>query len=94
MLVRAFYYSHTAGGQYALGFTLEKRGPVLFFGHDGHNYGYISSMLGSVDGGYGMVIKTNSENGWKAINKIKKLVGRKYWGLGPYHPKKDQSQGR
>lgn len=89
MLTPVSYSSHTAGGQYALGFTLEKRGPVLFFGHDGHNYGYISSMLGSVEGGYGMVIMTNSENGWKAINKIKKLVGRKYWGLGPYHPKKD-----
>lgn len=73
---------HTAGGQYALGFTLEKRGPVTFFGHDGHNYGYISSMLGSLDGGYGMVIMTNSENGYKAINQIEKLIGRKYWHLG------------
>jgi CubicO group peptidase (beta-lactamase class C family) len=77
----------TTAGQYALGFSLEKRGPVQFFGHDGHNYGYICSMLGSMEGGYGMVIMTNSENGWKAINKIKKLVGRKYWGLGPYRPK-------
>jgi len=78
--------ANNSGSQYALGFTIAKRGPVNFFGHDGHNYGYISSMLASLEGGYGMVIMTNSENGWKAVNKIKKLVGRKYWGLGPYHP--------
>lgn len=83
MMVTPVSYSyHTAGGQYALGFTLEKRGPVTFFGHNGHNYGYISSMLGSLDGGYGIVIMTNSENGYKAINQIEKLVGRKYWHLG------------
>jgi CubicO group peptidase (beta-lactamase class C family) len=69
-------------GGYALGFTLQKRGTgILFFGHDGHNYGYISSMLGSLDNGLGVVIMTNSENGWKAVNKIKKLVGRKFWGF-------------
>lgn len=67
---------------YALGFTKERRGNnVLFFGHDGQNYGYICSMLGSVENGRGVVIMTNSDNGWKAINKIKKLVGRKYWGF-------------
>lgn len=88
MLTPVSFSGHTAGGQYALGFTLEKRGPKPFFGHDGHNYGFIASMLGSLEGGYGMVIMTNSENGWKAINKIKKLVGRKYWGLGPYREKK------
>jgi len=74
--------SNSSGGQYSLGFEIEKRGTgVTFFGHDGHNYGYISSMLGSLEGGFGVVIMTNSENGWKAVNKIKKLVGRKYWGF-------------
>jgi CubicO group peptidase (beta-lactamase class C family) len=69
-------------GQYGLGFSNEKRGNgVLFFGHDGHNYGYISSMIGSFDKGFGVVIMTNSENGWKAVNKIKKIVGRKFWGF-------------
>jgi CubicO group peptidase (beta-lactamase class C family) len=68
--------------QYALGFSLEKRGTgVVFFGHEGHNYGYISSMLASLEGGFGLVIMTNGENGWKAVNKIKKLVGRAYWGF-------------
>lgn len=72
----------TPPNQYGLGFGLEKRGTgVLFFGHDGHNYGYISSMLASFDNGFGVVIMTNGENGWKAVNKIKKLVGRKYWGF-------------
>ena len=67
---------------YALGFSREVRGTgVNFFGHDGHNVGYISSMLASTDKGFGVVILTNSENGWKAINKIKKLVGRKFWGF-------------
>jgi CubicO group peptidase (beta-lactamase class C family) len=68
--------------QYALGFSLEKRGTgVLFFGHDGHNYGYVASMIASRDQGFGVVIMTNGENGWKAVNKIKKLVGRDYWGF-------------
>lgn len=67
---------------YGLGFSREIRGTgVKFFGHDGHNIGYISSMLGSLDKGFGVVILTNSENGWKAVNKIKKLVGRKFWGF-------------
>lgn len=67
---------------YGLGFSREVRGAgVKFFGHDGHNIGYISAMLGSVDKGFGVVILTNSENGWKAVNKIKKLVGRKFWGF-------------
>lgn len=67
---------------YGLGFSREVRGTgVKFFGHDGHNMGYISSMLGSMEKGFGVVILTNSENGWKAVNKIKKLVGRKLWGF-------------
>lgn len=68
-------------GKYGLGFYREGRGGVSFFGHGGHNYGYISSMFGSPEGGFGMVIMTNSENGWKAINKINKLVGRRLWGF-------------
>lgn len=69
-------------GSYGLGFTNEVRGTgVRFFGHDGHNMGYICSMIGSLDKGFGVVIMTNSENGWKAVNKIKKLVGRKFWGF-------------
>ena len=67
---------------YGLGFSREVRGTgVKFFGHDGHNIGYISTMLGSLDNGFGVVVLTNSENGWKAVNKIKKLVGRKFWGF-------------
>lgn len=69
-------------GSYGLGFSSEVRGTgVKFFGHDGHNMGYICSMIGSLDNGFGVVIMTNSENGWKAVNKIKKLVGRKFWGF-------------
>jgi CubicO group peptidase (beta-lactamase class C family) len=69
-------------GSYGLGFTNEVRGTgVRFFGHDGHNMGYICSMIGSLDKGFGVVIMTNSENGWKAVNKVKKLVGRKFWGF-------------
>jgi len=69
-------------GSYGLGFSNEVRGTgVKFFGHDGHNMGYICSMLGSLDDGFGVVIMTNSENGWKAVNKIKKIVGRKFWGF-------------
>ena len=67
---------------YGLGFSREIRGTgVKFFGHDGHNIGYISAMLGSLDKGFGVVILTNSEKGWRAVNKIKKLVGRKFWGF-------------
>jgi CubicO group peptidase (beta-lactamase class C family) len=68
--------------QYGLGFSNEIRGTgVKFFGHDGHNVGYICSMIGSLDDGFGVVVMTNSENGWKAVNKIKKIVGRKFWGF-------------
>jgi CubicO group peptidase (beta-lactamase class C family) len=68
--------------QYGLGFSNEIRGTgVKFFGHDGHNIGYICSMIGSLDDGFGVVVMTNSENGWKAVNKIKKIVGRKFWSF-------------
>jgi CubicO group peptidase (beta-lactamase class C family) len=67
---------------YTNGFMLEKRGTgIVFFGHDGHNPGSISTMIASIDGHYGLVILTNSEDGWKAINKIKKLAGRTFWGF-------------
>lgn len=67
---------------YGLGFSNEIRGTgVKFFGHDGHNMGYVCSMIGSLDHGFGIVVMTNSENGWKAVNKIKKIVGRKFWGF-------------
>lgn len=81
MVTPVTYVTHIPGGQTGLGFTLGKRGSRPFFGHDGHNLGYISSMLASLEGGVGLVILTNSENGWKAINRIKKLVGRRYWGI-------------
>lgn len=69
-------------GSYGLGFSNEVRGTgVKFFGHDGHNLGYICSMIGSLENGFGVVVMTNSENGWKAVNKIKKIVGRKFWGF-------------
>lgn len=68
-------------GKYGLGIYYEGRGGVKFFGHGGHNYGYISGMYGSPEKGFGMVIMTNSENGWKAINKINKVVGRRIWGF-------------
>lgn len=72
--------SKASMGKYGLGFSLQKLGTgVSFFGHDGHNYGYISSMLGSLDGGFGVIIMTNSEKGWKQVNRIKTIVGRKFW---------------
>lgn len=68
--------------QYGLGFSNVVRGTgVSFFGHDGHNVGYICSMIASLDAGFGVVIMTNSENGWNAVNKIKKTVGRTFWGF-------------
>jgi hypothetical protein len=34
---------------YGLGFSKEVRGTgVKFFGHDGHNYGYICRLIGSI----------------------------------------------
>ena len=63
-------------GPYGLGFTIgQKR-----FGNSGHNLGYFSTMIAGFDGGYGLVIMTNSENGQKAQQKIRNLIGRRYWG--------------
>lgn len=68
--------------QYGLGFTSEIRGTgVTFFGHGGHNIGFKSIMLASTEGGFGVVILANSEEGSKAGDKILKLVGRKLWGF-------------
>jgi CubicO group peptidase (beta-lactamase class C family) len=67
---------------YGLGFTNEIRGTgVKFFGHGGHNIGYKSIMLASMNDGFGVVILANSEDGSKAGDKILKLIGRKLWGF-------------
>ncbi len=72
----------------ALGVFIENHGGLKYFGHGGANEGFRSSYYGSLEGGNGLVIMLNSDNGeiiqelinsiatvydFKGLNKIKKI---------------------
>jgi CubicO group peptidase (beta-lactamase class C family) len=71
------YLDSTAAG---LGVFIEKKGDRTYFGHGGANEGFRSQYFGSLEGGDGVVIMVNSDNGQimdEIINSIAKIYGWK-----------------
>ncbi len=63
----------------ALGLFLVRHGSEVYFTYDGQDEGFISSFLASRDGGYGVVVMTNSDGrALPLINEITMSVAKEY----------------
>jgi hypothetical protein len=72
-------------GNTGLGVFIEKRGERTYFEHGGANEGFRSQYFGSLDGGDGVVVMVNSDNG-KIIDEIINSVAKTYGWKNFYKP--------
>ena len=66
------------GDTVGLGVFLSQRNGARFFGHGGADAGFQASALASLDGGYGVIIMANSENGFGIFGEIERAVFKEY----------------
>ena len=76
------YLDNTNAG---LGVFIEKKGDRAYFGHGGANEGFRGQYYGSLDGGDGVVVMVNSDNG-QIINEIINSVSKIYGWKNFYQP--------
>jgi CubicO group peptidase (beta-lactamase class C family) len=65
-------------GEFAVGFTLSKRGEGWYFDHGGSNWGFRGLLVGHKLKGYGLVVMTNADQGSLLIKEISKRVAKVY----------------
>ena len=65
-------------GEQGLGVVLEKRGEGWYFSHSGSNWNFRADLVGHLRKGYGLVIMTNSENGWGVITELEARIAAAY----------------
>jgi CubicO group peptidase (beta-lactamase class C family) len=70
--------SPTGVGPFAVGFAIDKKGEGWYFNHSGGNWGFGCDLLAHVRKGYGVVIMTNSDNGFPMIQEIEARVAAAY----------------
>jgi hypothetical protein len=68
----------TGVGGHGQGFVIERRGEGWYFTHSGSNWNYRADVVAHFRNGYGVVIMTNSENGWGVITEIEARVAQAY----------------
>jgi CubicO group peptidase (beta-lactamase class C family) len=64
----------TGVGEQGQGIAIEKRGEGWYFSHSGSNWNYRANLVGHMRKGYGVVIMTNSENGWGVITELEARI--------------------
>jgi CubicO group peptidase (beta-lactamase class C family) len=69
----------------ALGVFIGRRGEMKLFQHNGANEGFRCVYYGSFDGGEGVVVMVNSDNG-NILNEVLAGVATVYGWKGFYHP--------
>jgi len=69
-----------------LGVFLHARNGASFFGHSGGNEGFTANAVASLDGGHGVVIMTNSDDGWRLFAEIERAVFAEYGWPGADKP--------
>jgi CubicO group peptidase (beta-lactamase class C family) len=72
-------------GNTGLGVFIEKRGERTYFEHGGANEGFRSQYFGSLDGGDGVVVMVNSDDG-EIIDEIINSVAKTYEWKNFYQP--------
>ena len=65
-------------GDFAVGFSLTKKGQGWYFSHGGGNWGFRCLLSAHKVKGYGVAIMTNAENGGVVIDEIKDRIERAY----------------
>ncbi len=65
-------------GNFAVGFSISKRGEGWYFSHGGGNWGFRCTLLAHQVKGYGLVIMTNAERGGTLIAEISRRIQRAY----------------
>ena len=65
-------------GEFAVGFTISKRGEGWYFDHGGSNWGFRGLLVGHKLKGYGLVVMTNADQGSLLIDEISKRVAKVY----------------
>jgi len=69
-------------GDFAVGFSVSKRGEGWYFEHGGSNWGFRALLIGHKTKGYGLVVMTNADQGRLLIEEIGKRVARAYsWDM-------------
>ena len=68
----------TGVGEQGQGLAIEKRGEGWYFSHSGSNWNYRANLVGHMRKGYGVVIMTNSENGWGVISELEARIASAY----------------
>ena len=71
----------------ALGVFIYKRGENTYFEHSGSDEGFVSEYYGSMEGGNGVVVMANTDNG-AILNEIINSVATVYEWKGFYNPLK------
>lgn len=66
------------GDSVGLGLFLRVRNGAPFFGHGGADAGFQANATASLEGGRGVVIMTNSENGFRIFPEIERAVFAEY----------------
>lgn len=61
---------------YGLGLGMWRMGDEVYFGHDGVNHGFVSSMQAHKNSGVGIVVMTNSDNGMALIERVIQIIGK------------------
>lgn len=69
-----------------LGVFLMNKNGAIYFGHGGSDIGFQADAMISLDGGHGVVIMTNSENGWRLFTEIERTVMAAYGWPGADAP--------
>jgi CubicO group peptidase (beta-lactamase class C family) len=72
------------------GTFVERHGHTMYFGHDGHNIGYLSVSRATTTGGEGAVVMTNGEGGPELVLEILRSIAAEYrwegWLAPPLQP--------
>jgi CubicO group peptidase (beta-lactamase class C family) len=76
-MLRARFDSGPGEGM-GLGFGVLDRSGHSYFAHSGSNEGYRATLIGSMEGGRGLVVMTNSDNGGRLMMQLLNTVGAAY----------------
>ncbi len=81
------------GKEIGLGVFLQGRGQGARFGHGGDNTGFQCTWVSLENGGQGYVIMTNSDEGWRVIEKLERVIAEVYeWPPVPATLRRDNEQ--
>jgi CubicO group peptidase (beta-lactamase class C family) len=74
------------GNALGLGVFLTDRNGVKFFGHGGADEGFQANAVVSLDGGHGVIVMANSDNGFAIFEEIERAVFAEYGWPGADRP--------